>query len=200
MKPVAFILFAGLIAGLPAVGSPQSATTRPTQSDPPRRAMSSQQALGQRLSEFKVEGIPFIDVMSMLSEASGANFYIRWNQLEQVGVDRQTPVSVQLRNTTLAKTLDVILDSVEVGDISLGYYVHENVITVSISRSQRTDLLTRVYDITDLMYQIPDIQPGDYGGTGGGGGGGYGSNNNSGSSGGGGSRSSSNSGSRMGRN
>lgn len=130
--------------------------------------MSSQQALQQRLSEFRVDGIPFGDVISMLSQASGANFHIRWKQLEPIGVSRETPVSVDLHNTTLAKTLDVILESVEPADIKLGYYVHENVITVYISRSQHTNLVTRVYDVTDMMFQIPDIDPADYTGNSGG--------------------------------
>lgn len=183
MRRALSILTAGLLAGIvttTALG--ESATTRPAENTGPARTYSSQLALQQRLSEFKVEGIPFAEVISMLARSSGANIYVKWARLEQAGVDRQTPVSVQLHNTTLAKTLDVVLDSVETNEINLGYYVHENVITISLSESRRTDLVTRVYDMTDLMFQIPDIAPGNIGnGSGASGGTSSGSNSNGGS-------------------
>lgn len=169
MKPLALIL-AGIVAAMGPDALAQSATTQPAARQEPavRGSRSSQRALGQRLREFRVDGIPLREVISILSDTSGANFHIRWNQLETIGVDRDTPVSVELRNVTLAKLLQVILDSVSPPDYSLGYYVHENVITVYISHSQRTDLMTRVYDITDLMFLIPDIEPGEYGDSAGG--------------------------------
>ena len=100
----------------------------------------------------------------MLAQLSGANFSVRWNQLELAGIDRQTPVSVSLNNITLAKALNVVLESVETADVTLGYYVHENVITITLSHTRRTNLITRVYDVTDMMFRIPDIDPSGNGG------------------------------------
>lgn len=144
--------------------SAQSPATQPAASAQPARSYSSQLALQQKLREFRVDGIPFEEVLSLLSKSSGANFGVRWNQLELAGVDRQALVSVDLRSVTLAKALSVVLESVEPADVTLGYYVHENVITITLSHAPRTNLITRVYDVTDMMYRIPDIQPGGSGG------------------------------------
>lgn len=150
-----------IMAALPCLAMADTGGAAPT---PPKRSTarlsSSERALKQKLDEFSIDGIPFKDAINMLRDASGANFFVKWSVLEQAGVDPEAPVTVKVKGTTLAKTLQLILDSVEQEGLALGYYVHENVITISVSHTVRTDLVTRVYDITDLMYRIPDLSPG----------------------------------------
>lgn len=121
------------------------------------RGMSAEQALNQRLAEFSVEGVSLKDTINALRDASGANVVVKWAVLEQAGVNPDTPVTVKVHGTTLARTLKLVLESVETPGQKLGYYIHENVIMISVSPSQNTDMVTKVYDITDLMYVIPDL-------------------------------------------
>lgn len=159
------MLSAILLSAAGEFSSAQPSATQPAQSSLPARSYSSQAALQQKLSGFRVDGIPFDEVIAMLAKTSGANFNVRWTQLQAAGIDRATPVSVDLHSITLAKALKVVLESVEPADVTLGYYVHENVISITLKHTPRTNLITRVYDVTDMMYRIPDIDPSGTGST-----------------------------------
>ena len=124
---------------------------------------------------------------------SGANIFVNWKSLEGAGIDRNAPVSAKLRNIKFSKALGIILDSVGGGTTKLGYTIDEGVIEIATAEELGKNTLTRVYDIRDLIINIPDFNDApDFslnstsnnssqnggGGAGGGGGGGGGGNNN----------------------
>jgi len=134
--------------------------------------------MAKTMTELEADEMPLEDVIGFLRDYSGLSIHVKWNVLEVEGITRDTPVTVVLRNVTFEKALRTILD--DVGGVSpLGYIVDDGVITVST----RTDLsgmaysTTRVYDIRDLIFQVPQFAAGQLGlrgPTGGGGGGGLG--------------------------
>jgi len=107
-------------------------------------------------------GVPFEQVMKFMKELSMCSIHVRWNVLEQSGINRQTLVDLELMDVTLEKALRTILD--EVGGITdLGYVIDEGVITVSTKQDLEGIRVTRVYDIQDLIINIPNYEAEDTG-------------------------------------
>ncbi|HEV2296451.1 MAG TPA: hypothetical protein VGR35_21585 [Tepidisphaeraceae bacterium] len=141
---------------------------------------ATQLLLERRLPELKLDAVPFSDVIDALRDLTNANIFVNWRALEAEGVDRAAPVTARLRDVRFSKALDTILADVGGGTVTLGYTIDEGVITISTVTDLARNTLTRVYDIRDLIIEIPDfidapqfqLQSSQTSGGGGGGGGG----------------------------
>jgi general secretion pathway protein D len=141
------------------------------------RAVQAQ--LDRQLPELQFDAVGFSDVIDFLRDVSGSNLFVNWKSLEAAGVDRNAPVTARLHNVKFSKALNVILDSVGGGQTKLGYTVDEGVITISTAEDLSKNVVVRVYDIRDLIINVPDftdapqfdLSAASNGGQGGGGGG-----------------------------
>jgi general secretion pathway protein D len=140
--------------------------------------------LDQPLPEVKFDNVAFSDVIDFFRDVTGANIFVNWRALEGAGIDKSAQVSTRLRNVKFSKALTTILDDVGGGTVKLSYTVDEGVITISTVEDLAKNTVTRVYDIRDLIINIPDftnapdfnITSNNSGGGGRGGGGGGGQN------------------------
>ena len=141
--------------------------------------------LDQKLPEVKFDNVAFSDVMDFFRDVTGANIFVNWRALEGAGIDKSAQVSARLRDVKFSKALNTILADVGGGTVKLSYTVDEGVITISTEEDLSKNVVTRVYDIRDLIINIPDFnnapdfnissnntQTSGAGGGGGGGGGG----------------------------
>lgn len=138
--------------------------------------------LDRKLPELRFDQVPFGDVIGFLQDVSGANIFVNWRALESAGIDRNTPVTARLRDIKFSKGLSTILSDVGGGVVKLTYTVDEGVITISTEEDLSKNVITRVYDIRDLIINVPDFDQAPNfnlantntggGGRGGGGGGG----------------------------
>ena len=119
------------------------------------RAIQAQ--LDRTLPELKFDAVGFSDVIDFLRDVSGSNIFVNWKSLEAAGIDRNTPVTASLHNVKFAKALNVILDSVGGGQTKLGYTIDEGVITISTADDLAKNVVVRVYDIRDLIINVPDF-------------------------------------------
>lgn len=119
------------------------------------RAVQAQ--LDRQLPELTFDAVGFSDVVDFLRDVSGANLFVNWKSLEAAGIDRNTPVTARLRNIKFSKALSIILDSVGGGQTKLGYTVDEGVITISTLDDLSKNVAVRVYDIRDLIIDVPDF-------------------------------------------
>jgi general secretion pathway protein D len=148
--------------------------------------------LDRQLPELRFDQIPFADVIEFLRDSTQANIFVNWRALEASAIDRNTPITTRLRNVKFSKVLRTILDDVGGGTVKLGYTIDEGVITISTLEDLAQNVDIRVYDIRDLIINVPDFSNapdfniGDSGGGGGGGGGIGGGGGNRGGGGGGG--------------
>lgn len=131
--------------------------------DEQRRAMAEQRTVQQRLDrklpEVRIENLPFSKAIDELRARSGGNIFVNWKALEMAGVDRNAPINLRLYNIKVSKALDIVLDSVATPKVRLGYTIDEGVISVSTDEDLSKNVLTRVYDIRDLLVDVPDYDP-----------------------------------------
>jgi RNA polymerase sigma factor (sigma-70 family) len=70
------------------------------------------------------------DVIDFFRDVSGANIAVNWKALEEVGIERTTPVTLRLKNVKLSQALDSVLTSAG-GNTKLRFTIEDNVITIT---------------------------------------------------------------------
>lgn len=167
-----------LVAILPAVAWGQTPTAQTTGRE---RVPNTLRVLNQRLPEVSIDRTPFDQVMEWLGQYAGLNISVRWRILEDNGIERDTPISIQARNLRLSQVLWLIMNEAGGADVKLAYRASGNLIVLSTAEDLNREMVTRIYDISDLLVNIPrasrqstfDVTQGmGQGGQGGGGGGG----------------------------
>ena len=126
-------------------------------------------------------------VFSYMNEVSGVDFYPDWKALEAVGIRPEDTISLQLDNVPAEVALKRVVEQLGDEGDRPDYSVEDGVVVVSSSEMLRKKTLTIVYDIRDLLFEVPYFdnapdfnlsaalsQGNQQGGQGGGGGGGFG--------------------------
>jgi len=129
------------------------------------RGLSSQDRtttalLNKALPPTNFEGSTFTEAIDYLRDLTGANILVITRALDAAGVDRSTPITLKLNNVKFSKALDLILQTVG-GQTKLGYEVDEGVITISTADQLNQNVQTQVYEVQDLLIQIPQFQAND---------------------------------------
>lgn len=113
--------------------------------------------LDMNVPRLKCPGESFEDVINFLREYSGANFYVNWRALEAAGIERTATVTLDLKNVSVRKALELLLSDVGGGATELGYIMSSGVIMISTQEELNKDKQTRVYQISDLVHRVPNF-------------------------------------------
>ena len=145
--------------------------------------------LDQRVPELSFQEAPFEQVMDWVQDQTGANVVVRWQIMEDAGVERDKPISLRVKNLRLSQILWMIMNQAGGPDLKLAYRASGNLIVMSTELDLGREMVTKVYDISDLLVNVPrftnaaQLDPAQAlqgvaqqggGGFGGGGGGGFG--------------------------
>lgn len=114
-------------------------------------------ALERKLPEINLNNVAFSDVVDFLRDVGQTNIFVNWRALEGAGIAKDTQVTARLRDVKFNKVLTTILNEVGGGTVRLGYTIDEGVITISTEEDLSANVVTRVYDIRDLIINIPDF-------------------------------------------
>ena len=114
--------------------------------------------LQQQINRVGFDEVQLSDALAFLRDTSGLNIHVKWLALTLVGVDKTTPVQVDLRNVTVEKALRTILDDAS-GSASeesrLQYRLEEGVLTISTRQDLNQKTVSRIYDVRDLVAPQP---------------------------------------------
>lgn len=140
--------------------------------------------LNQRIPDVRFQDTPFEQVMEWLADLTQLNISVRWQTLQDAGVERDTPISIQARNLRLTQVLWLIMNDAGGSEVKLGYRASGNLMVLSTAADLDKEMITKIYDVSDLLTTLPqatrqaafDVTQGmgQSGGSGGGGGGGSG--------------------------
>ncbi len=137
--------------------------TRPAVADGPTAAQTARanrapsRALDRPLPEVRFNASSLSDVIDFLADASGANFAVDWKALDAVHVAKDAQITLKMSgNVPLRKVLTLVLKQAA-ADAPLTYYVDDGVIQVTSQEAEDKDLISKTYEIQDLLFQ-----PGDY--------------------------------------
>ncbi len=141
-----------------------------------RRVAPAVATLNKRIDSVEWDDVPLETVIEWLREQGPkTNVIVVWRALEAQGIDADTPVTLKFRNARVGQILDEVLNQVSY-DSELRFRGEGNSIKISTRADFNRKLYVRAYDVSDLIFQIPDFKgPSiDVAGGGGGGGGGAG--------------------------
>lgn len=134
-----------------------------TYRDTPENEMIIAQLRQRRVPEVEFNDNSLSDAIEFVRSTSGLNIVPKWSRLSDVGISPESTISMQLTNVPLETLLDRIADEVSPDELSkAGWAVADGVVTFSSDEDIR--LRTRdarfVYDISDLLLEIPDFPEG----------------------------------------
>ena len=166
MKRLICLVAAGLLASgawgqseKPAAGDEVARSIKPvkrTKHARKTRRMSTRQLLNLRVSELALDAVPFEQVMDWLADYTGVNVIVRWQALEDVGIERDQPISIKMRNLRLSQVLWAIMNEATAGGPArLAYRTTGNMIVFSTHADLNRQMVTKVYDVRDLLQRVP---------------------------------------------
>jgi general secretion pathway protein D len=98
---------------------------------------------------------PLSEVMDILSAAVGVNFHLNEEGLAAEGASSDIPVTIQLREpVSLRSALNLILEP-----LHLSYVIRNEVLEITSETVRRSDTVTKVYNVGDLVIPIPNFVP-----------------------------------------
>ncbi|UCG32396.1 MAG: hypothetical protein JSU68_12110 [Phycisphaerales bacterium] len=112
-----------------------------------------QKWLNQNVESVSFDEELFEDVIRWLRERPGeVNIVVEWNVMEGLGVDREMPITLELKNVPLSKVLQLVLKQAGV-DVPLGYRGEENILTITLEEELNAprNFVIRTYQVTDLV-------------------------------------------------
>lgn len=147
-------LAAYMMSAAPAqvTNSPSTVTTA---ARAPKRQATTLTMLSKKIGDVSFTEQPFDQVVDWLRDQTGMNVVVRWQTLEDAGVEREKPISLQVKNLTLAQILWMIMSDAGGTDLKLAYRASGNVLVLSTEEDLGKEMLVRVYNVEDLLVRVP---------------------------------------------
>ena len=89
-------------------------------------------------------------------DVADVNIFVNWRVMETVDVFRDTPIDLQLRGVTIRRALELTLDGAG-GEVRLAFIIDRGVIHVATREYLAQRIYVKVYDISDMLVQIPNF-------------------------------------------
>lgn len=98
------------------------------------------------------------DVITFIEGITQINIDVDWQSLQQISVEKEAPVSLKLTNVTVKTVLDRVMEKVSPDTRSrAGWAIQDGVLTIASDASLRQNKVLVIYDIRDLLVQVPDF-------------------------------------------
>ena len=112
-------------------------------------------------SNVKFDNTPLADVLTFVRERTKLDVEINWKSLEDCGITKETQVTLEAKDVTSARLLNMVLDQVSAGKdrMSRAYWViNDGVVTIASGTALNNNLITKVMDVSDLLVLVPNIE------------------------------------------
>jgi tetratricopeptide (TPR) repeat protein len=119
--------------------------------------------LEENLKEITADAQGLEKVINFLRDNMGANVFVNWPALAAVNVDRQTLVTVSIKDVPFRKALTTILQQVGGPGVELSYRIDDGIIVISTKEeltASKYQVVT-VFDVHDLLPLAPPAVPGE---------------------------------------
>ncbi len=158
-----FALSTCIMVGCCSIGFAQSPTSRLNGlNGQARRAVKSPNAardlLAKPIDSVDWQETPFEEVVEWLRTESNdqVNIIPRWTSLENEGVDGESPITLKLRDTSVAEILIEVIDQLSDDGLVRFRAVGRN-LRISTAADFSKKLERRIYQMTDLTFNVPDF-------------------------------------------
>ncbi|MEL6795505.1 MAG: hypothetical protein AAFO89_01655 [Planctomycetota bacterium] len=111
----------------------------------------------QRIPQVNFDN-PLSDVVGFLEAVTSQNFDVDWQSLELLSIDEQTPVTLRLNNVSVKTVLDRLVDKISDPLAPADWAIQDGIVQIASDEELRRDVTLVIYDIRDLLIEVPDYQ------------------------------------------
>ncbi len=111
--------------------------------------------LDQVMPDVTFQDTPLETVMNWLQDVTKLNIIPQWQILEDAGLKRDKPISIQAHNLRLTQVLWLIMSEAGGSDMKLAYRASGNLLVFSTAEDLNKEMITKVSDVADLLIQLP---------------------------------------------
>jgi len=120
------------------------------------------QKLARTIERLNFTDIDLKDVIQFLREYSDTNIHVNWRALEDAGIETTTKIAMDTRNVTVRRALEMVLREAAGAAAgtraALGYGIDGGVLVVSTKADFQREPIRRVYDVRDLLVDVPTFK------------------------------------------
>ena len=110
--------------------------------------------LNGQLPPVRFEETPLEQVIQFLADMTKANISVDWTDLTDNAIDREKPITVQLNNVTFRSVLKEVLSQAG-GETKLAFAVGDGLLRIATKDKLDKDKAVLIYDIRDLLINLP---------------------------------------------
>jgi hypothetical protein len=119
---------------------------------PATRPADPDAELDRVLPDVRLGQLSFGQAVDALRDRSGANLFVNWARLAQVGIKPDLKVELSLHDVTLRQAVVKLVKAARTGDATPAWGVRDGIITVSTRLDLGAEsVVTRVYFIKDIL-------------------------------------------------
>jgi hypothetical protein len=118
-----------------------------------RAALAS---LHKNIPEAKFDKVSFSDVVGFFRDITGANIAVNWKALEQIGVDKNSPITLRMKDASFETVLNATLRQLDASQVVI--VIDQGVITLTTQWDLPSYMLTKTYDVKDLLGENTPMQ------------------------------------------
>ena len=122
---------------------------------PTAHAPTMFELLNVRIEEVAFEEAPLDQVLEWIDSLTPLNVITRWQQLEDLGIERDQPVTLGVRNLRLSQVLWLLLREAAGPDVRLAFQACDGLLIISTSEDLEREMVVKVYDVADLLLRLP---------------------------------------------
>ena len=141
---LAFIFAASLAFGQTDRGSTTGQGAR-------ARVPETLKHLKKKISQVSFEEASLDQVMDYIGGLSPMQVVVRWQVLEDAGIERDKPVTMNVQDLRLSQVLWMVLKEAGGTDLPLAYRASGRILTISTAEDLGKEMVVRVYDVSDLL-------------------------------------------------
>ncbi len=114
------------------------------------------QILGETRIPVDFQGNTVAQVLNFIEDVTDVTIYADWKALDFEGVRPNDPIDLQLGETTVASALERVLEQLGDGySTPPQFAIQDGYVVVSSDEALRRNKVTVVYDIRDLLFEVP---------------------------------------------
>jgi len=112
-----------------------------------------------REHSFKNE--PLKNVIETYRQATGVNFHVNWRALQNVGIDREEPITLEVKNISISRALDMVTDQLSGGKDkfeSVYWLINRGVVSITTGHALNAKTIVTIHDVGDLLFAAPNFK------------------------------------------
>ena len=122
-----------------------------------RARVTTAERMNRIIPTVNLQKMPARGAFQWWARRTGASLVINWQQMRRAGVDPQTPITLRLQTAPAEPVLRMIMQQASRGQTELIYETTRWYVRVMTRRAANQRTVLRLYDVRDLIMDVPNF-------------------------------------------